>query len=204
MHIEFLVEESSAEAALRNIVPQILGGSATYDIHPHQGKRDLLSKLPQRLRAYRKWMPDDWRIVVLVDADDEDCKALKAQLEEAAREAGFITKSAASSSRGFQVLNRVVMKELEAWFLGDVEAIRAAYPDVPQTLARKAPYRDPDAVAGGAWEALERVLQKAGYHRGGLDKIAAAREISEHMRPERNRSNSFRAFCEGLRALVGQ
>jgi len=203
MHVEFLVEESSAEVALRYLVPQILGNAATYDIHPYQGKQDLLRKLPARLSAYKKWMPDDWYIVVLVDADDEDCRELKARLEAAARQAGFATKSAPANDGKFRILNRVAMKELEAWFFGDVEAIRAAYPRVPRTLAKRTRYRNPDSIQGGTWEALERELQRAGYHRGGLDKIAAARSISAHMRPERNKSRSFRVFCDGLRAMVG-
>ncbi len=204
MHIEFLVEESSAEAALRNIIPKILGDAAAYDIHPHQGKPHLLRKLPDRLKGYKKWIPQDWYIVVLVDADDEDCRDLKARLEDAARQAGFATKSTPDQSGHFTVLNRVAMKEIEAWFLGDVEAIHAAYPRVRQTLAKKAAYRDPDSIAGGTCEALERELQRVGYHRGGLDKITAAREISKHMQPERNRSRSFQVFCEGLRAIVGR
>lgn len=201
MHIEFLVEESSAEVALRSIIPKILGDAASYNIHPYQGKPDLVRKLPSRLKAYKKWIPDDWYIVVLVDADNEDCRELKARLEQAATDAGFATKTAAPHGR-FQVVNRIAVEELEAWFLGDIDAIRAAYPHVRQTLARKAPYRNPDAVAGGTWEALARELQRAGYHRSGLDKITAAREISKHMKPERNRSKSFQVFCEGLRAIV--
>jgi hypothetical protein len=65
MHVEFLVEEPSAEAALSNIVPKILR-DVTFRIHPFQGKQDLLSKLLPRLKGYRGWLPDDWKIVVLV------------------------------------------------------------------------------------------------------------------------------------------
>lgn len=99
------------------------------------------------------------------------------------------------------VLNRIAIEELEAWFFGDVEALRAAYPKVPATLGSQARYRDPDAIVGGTWEALERVLQGKGYHRGGLQKIKAAKEIAAHMDPARNRSRSFRVFMEGLAAL---
>lgn len=35
MHIEFLVEEPSAEAALQNLIPTILGQDVSYEIHPH-------------------------------------------------------------------------------------------------------------------------------------------------------------------------
>jgi len=75
MHIVFLVEELSAEAALLNLVPRILGASASFEIHPYQCKEDLLSRLPQVMRGYAKWLPDDWRIVVLVDEDRSDCEA---------------------------------------------------------------------------------------------------------------------------------
>jgi len=89
-------------------------------------------------------------------------------------------------------------EELEAWFLGDVKAITAAYPGVPPSLAHQAGFRDPDAILGGTWEALERVLQRAGYHRGGLEKIKAAREISQHMDPHRTSSKSFQVLRDGL------
>ena len=88
MHLEFLLEEPSAEAALNNLLPQIVGQSATFALHSYQGKPDLLAKLPGRLRGYRDWLPPDWHVVVLVDRDADDCYMLKAHLEQVAREAG--------------------------------------------------------------------------------------------------------------------
>jgi hypothetical protein len=44
--------------------------------------------------------------------------------------AGLITKSSCQKDKSFQVLNRIVVEELEAWFFGDVQAIRQAYPKV--------------------------------------------------------------------------
>jgi len=173
-HLELLVEESSAEAALRNFVPRILGSRVSFHIHAYQGKPDLLNKLPERLKGYKNWLPDNWRIVVLIDEDREDCTKIKTQLEKMAAQAGLLTKSGARAGELFHVLNRLCVEELEAWFLGDVKAITAAYPGVPPSLAQRAGFRDPDAILGGTWEALERVLQRAGYHRGGLEKIKAA------------------------------
>jgi len=95
-------------------------------------------------------------------------------------------------------VNRLAVEELEAWFFGDVEAIAAAYPRVPRNLARKAPFRNPDRIKGGTWEALERVLQRAGHFPGGLGKIEAARAIARHMDPQRNRSRSFCVFRDAL------
>ena len=81
MHIEFLVEEPSAEAALRNLVPKILGSGVEFRVIRFQGKQDLLSRLPGLLKGYRRWITADWRIVVLVDEDRQDCRELKAELE---------------------------------------------------------------------------------------------------------------------------
>lgn len=203
MHLEVLVEELSAEQALRMLLPRILGNEVTFELHPFRGKPDLLAKLPDRLRAYAHWINGaDTRIVVLVDADRQDCAQLKARLEKVAAEAGLLTKSAAGPGAPFVVLNRLVVEELEAWFFGDCVALRAAYPRVPTNLEHRAPYRHPDRIAGGTCERLQRVLQDAGYHHGGLQKVAAATAIATHMDPARNTSPSFRQFCDGLRALV--
>ncbi len=197
MHIELLVEEPSAEAALQILLPKILRADVSFSIHPHQGKADLLGSLPQRLRGYNSWIPPDYRIVVLVDADRTDCRALKRRLEQAALGAGLATRSATRST-SFRVVNRLAIEELEAWFFGDVEAIAAAYPRVPRSLDQKAPFRNPDQIRGGTWEALERVLQRAGHFPGGLGKIEAGRAIARHMDPQRNRSRSFCVFRDAL------
>ncbi|MCC7352812.1 MAG: DUF4276 family protein, partial [Anaerolineae bacterium] len=128
MHFEFLVEEESAEAALNILVPKIVGAGITFKIHTFQGKPDLLKNLPARLKGYRLWLPDDWRIIVLIDKDQRECMELKMELERVAREARLVTRSAAQGDDRFQVLNRLAIEELEAWFFGDVEAIATAYP----------------------------------------------------------------------------
>ncbi len=203
MHIVFMVEEESAEKFLEVIVPVMLGNHVSKEIHVFQGKTDLMNQLPARLRAYARWLPEDWRIVVLTDRDSEDCRQLKHRMESIALNAGLRSRSNPGEGGHFQVLNRIVVEELEAWYFGDAQAIGQAYAGVPATLDRKAKFRDPDAIMGGTWEALERVLQRAGYHRGGLAKIKAAQDISGFMAPERNRSKSFNVFRDGLLDLVG-
>ena len=202
MHIEFLVEDISTEAALTNLLPRLLPPGDTFTIHPHQGKKDLLRRLPGILKGYRQWLPPDYRIVVLIDEDREDCMQLKQDLERFALEAGFATRQTARQGSVYQVLNRIAVEELEAWFFGDTAALAAAYPGVSPTLDRVAAYRDPDAISGGTWEALERVLRRAGHCRCGLLKVETARKVSREMDPVRNRSRSFQAFRNGLMALV--
>ena len=201
-HIEFLVEEESCAEALKVLIPRLVGATISFDLHVFQGKADLLNSLEARLKGYAKWLPNDYRIVVLVDCDGDNCRALKKQLEEAALAAGMQTKASAGGEGQYQVLTRIAIEELEAWFFGDVKAMKAAYPRVPATLAEKRGFRDPDAIAGGTWEKLERVLKAAGYYRAGMPKIEVARNVSRHMDPARNQSRSFQVFCRGLKELV--
>lgn len=202
VHIEFLLEEPSAEAALKAILPKILADKVSFHFHVFEGKPALLEQLPLRLKGYRQWIPNNWRIFVLIDEDRQDCQELKKQLERAASEAGFLTKSHPNSQGDFRVVNRLVVEELEAWFFGDVEALRKAYPGVSKTFHRRAKYRDPDAITGGTWEALGRLLKR--YYPNFLPKRLVAQKIAPHMEPSRNRSRSFQVFVEGLEACVGK
>mgnify|MGYP005853040559 CR=1 FL=1 len=201
-HIEFLVEEESAEAYLRGLLPQLLGEGTSFAIHPHQGKDDLIEKLPKRLRGYASWLPESCRIVVLVDRDKDDCRKLKQAIERMAVEAGLVTRSRARG-RGWQVAIRIAVEELEAWFFGDWEALRRCCTGLPATLRRKAAYRDADAIEGGTAEALERVLQKAGHFPGRMQKVALARAMGKATDPDAKDSRSFIALREVVREAAG-
>ena len=148
------------EAFLQASLPRLLPLETTFRVQVFGGKRDLLAKLESRLRGYARWLPDDYRIVVAVDRDNEECLALKERLEEAAHRAGLLTRTRAAA-RPWQVVNRVAIEELEAWYFGDWEAVRVAYPRVSATIPNKAAYRIPDAIAGGTWEAFERIPEAA-------------------------------------------
>jgi hypothetical protein len=191
-HVELLVEEPSMEEALRLLLPSMLRG-ITFAIHQYPCKHDLLGRLADRLRGYAAWIPNTWRIVVIVDRDDDHCVTLKRRLEETAARAKLTTRSMVKGGR-YTVVNRLAIEELEAWYFGDWEAVRAAYPRAAVNIPRKAPYRDSDAIAGGTWEAFERIMQMAGYFKTGIRKIEAARAVATAMDPARNRSRSFQAL----------
>lgn len=195
------VEEPSMEVALEQLLPKMMG-KVEFEFRRFQCKDDLLKNLPKRLRGYKNWMPDTWKILVLLDRDDDDCILLKQGMETEAEKAGLITKATAKQGQIFQVINRIVIEELEAWFFGDWQAVREAYPRISKTTPKNKKYRDPDAIQGGTWEAFERVLQKAGYFREGLRKLECAGAVARHMCPERNVSNSFQAFREAVAATL--
>jgi hypothetical protein len=202
VRLEVLVEEESAERLLRELVPRIVP-EVGFEIRTFQGKPALLRELPKRMQGYaqvRKFEPG-LKVLILVDRDDDDCLRLKARLEKIVSDVGLASLSSARGG-GAVVATRIAVEELEAWIFGDVRALQAEYPKIPSSLDRQARYRDPDAIAGGTWEALQRVLQNHGYHPGGLPKILLAQNVARHMDVDGNRSRSFVHFRDGIRRLV--
>lgn len=203
--IHIHVEEPSMEAFLGDFLPRILSEASDWKIIDHSSKWQLLNNLPVRLLGYAK-MPILHRpkVLVLVDRDDDECSMLKARLESACNNASLFSKTSPGVAGTFDVVNRIVVEELEAWYFGDVHALCEAWPGVPATLGAQARFRDPDAITGGTHEALLGVLQKAGHFRGmeRLPKIDAARRMGALIDPAHNRSVSFQHFLTGLNALV--
>ena len=195
-YIEFHVEEPSMEAFLAAWLPRFLPENCSFEIHPYPGKGALLRKIGDRLRGYAAWMPAGYRIMVIVDRDGDDCTELKSTLEEICKNAGLRSKRADGTD--WQVATRIAIEELEAWYFGDWQAVRQAYPKVSPNIPSQARYQNPDAITGGTWEAFERVLQKHGYFNQGLAKVQAATAIGQHIDPDRNLSPSFAAFRDAV------
>lgn len=202
MRIEFLVEEQSAEEMLKHLLPRLIAGNAQWKLINLGSKYKLLNALPQRLAAYRQRIKhgEDLRVVVLVDRDREECAALKQRLEGAARQAELPTKSAPAVDGSFLVVNRIVIEELESWFIGDPVALRDAFTSLPRIDEKRGIFRNPDN--GGSWEALHRFLKKHAIYKSSYPKIDAARRIAPKLNPEANRSSSFQVFLRGVEALL--
>jgi hypothetical protein len=199
MHIEFLLEEPSAEAALNILLPKLLPPDATWSCYPHRGKTDLFQRLPGRLKTYARQFPHqlDLRVVILMDADT-DCRRRKAELEMVVADAGLLTKTTAAG-QPFRIITRLAVQELEAWFLGDRAAIQTAYPRVRPQHFSGLPH-DPDTIAD-TWETLWRVLQEGKYYLAGKAKVEWAETIAPHLNAEQNTSASFQYFYQGLALL---
>lgn len=176
------------------LLPQILGPDDSFRLHSHQGKRDLQHRLPARLAGYASWGDEegagDTAICILVDRDSDDCHQLKVALTQMATDAGI------------PALVRIAIEELEAWFFGDRTALEQAYPGVETWLSTKPQFNNPDAIQGGTAEQLGRAMRRAGYHRGGLAKMAAAEQIAVCMDVNSNTSHSFQVFRDGLRTKL--
>lgn len=205
LRLEIFVEEASAERLLVPILPKMIDVGTPTEFHVYRGRPDLLRRLPGRLRSYSSWATAaDIGIVVLLDRDNDDCRELKKRLEGIAGDAGLPTLATPGPRDRPTVVNRIAVEELEAWLLGDLSALRAAYPRLPSGLAEQARFRDPENITGGTWEALEHLLQRYGYYRAGLRKAQLAAEVAPHLDVERNRSRSFQVFRDGVRRLRGE
>ena len=200
--LEFHVEEPSMEAFLKGWLPRFLPQGCGFDIHPYQGKPALLRKLGNRLRGYAAWMPAEYRIVVVVDRDNDECEEIKSSLERICERAGLRSRRAAGGP-DWQVVTRIAIEELEAWYFGDWAAVRAAYPHAVVSPPARLLRQGPDGIRGGTWEAFERVLRGRGYFKEGLAKVQAATDIAQHIDPARNRSPSFGVFRDALGEAVG-
>ena len=200
-HFEFHVEEPSMEAFLAAWLPRFLPQHCTFAIFPYPGKPALLRRLRNRLRGYANWMPAGYRIVVVVDRDRDECEEIKSRLEQICASAGLRSRRAAGGP-DWQIVTRIAIEELEAWYFGDWPAVCAAYPRVSANIPGRAARQGPDAIRGGTWEAFERVLQRHGYFRQGLAKVQTATDIGKHIDPTHNRSPSFAVFRDAIGEAV--
>lgn len=204
MFFEVLVEGFSDVAVVREVLTRHLGlaEGAQFRVHPHQGKgtlpadplarpephrRGLLDQLPAKLRGYAH-LPGEYAVVVLVDADEDDCRGLKARL---------VALLEALPARPANVLFRIAVEETESWFLAQPHAVRAAY---PRADIRAFQNVQPDAVVG-AWERLARALGRKPETCTGADKSEWAAQIAPHLDFGNPVSPSLVALVSGLTAL---
>ena len=154
--IVFLLEEDSMKILLEGLLPRLLP-DLIFECLAHEGKRDLEKSVPRKLRA---WQEPGVRFVVVRDQDGGDCREIKANL----------TRLCHDSGRS-DVLVRIVCRELEAWYVGDTEALGRAFPETrPNSLRslRGSRFRNPDAV-GHPSNAIAALFQifRSGLEPGG-------------------------------------
>ena len=203
MHVEFLVEDASSEAAIEVLLERLLsaapdGHEHSWRIHPFNGKQRMLTRLPSVLSGILQAEFAN-AVVVLIDADQDDCVEFKRRLQE------IVASCMDHRHRQMvetQVWVRIAVTELEAWFIGDSEATRAAYAGVTAGDLRLTQWREADSVPD-AWEWLERLPIRRGHYVTRMPKTEVARNVARQLdlEPERNRSSSFRLFLRTLREI---
>jgi hypothetical protein len=213
MHVEILTEDSSGQKLLEHLVPKLigpLGEPHTWRFHAYRGigripanlprtpdpsKRILLDQLPRLLRGYVR-TPGIDAVIVVLDADDRDCRSFLAELQSVAEAYGA----------SHLTLFRLAIEEMEAWYLGDRSALRLAYPKARMQMLDG--YVQ-DSVCG-TWELLAdaihaggmRAIRQAGWHLPGQVKHDWAARIGPRLDPTGNRSPSFGKLRDGIRRLA--
>ncbi len=178
----FLLEEASAREMLKSLLPRLFSELPQIKYIVFEGKSDLERELPKKLQ---RWLTPDTHFVVVRDQDRGDCKAIKARLREKCIAAGKP-----------DALIRIVCRELENWYFGDLQAVGKAL-ELPKlsSYQQKSRYHDPDQVVHAARELVKLT-------NGRYRKIAGSREIGKYLSLEGNRSHSFNVFIDGLNRLV--
>jgi len=179
--IVFLTEEASMKELLSGIIhtqyPSLHEG-LDWHIIAYQGKADLEKNIQSKMRS---WNYNNPHFIILRDNDGGDCLQLKSKLANLASETG----------KPHHI--RIVCQELEAWLLGDADAVKKVFPHAPFHNAQRT-YRNPDNL-NNASQILTELT-------GSPSKVSRAQDIAPHLSPSRNASKSFQVFHKTLISLL--
>nr|MCM0590498.1 DUF4276 family protein [Gloeotrichia echinulata DEX184] len=180
----FLLEEPSMKTVLETILPKLIPEYISYICIAHQGKQDLTKSIPKKIKAFN--FKPDTKFIIVHDQDSHDCKKLKADLLQLCQEAGKP-----------EAMIRIICRELESWFLGDLTAIEKAYGLKPQSLNKKQyqnKFRYPDRL-NSAKEELRKLVPE--YYPGTHSKA-----IAPYLSLTENKSRSFQVFLDGINKIL--
>ncbi len=176
------------KALLDGLLPRLFPGwiaGRHFLCVPHEGKSDLDRSIPRKLAAWR--IPGD-RFVILRDSDGADCIEVKHRLLAMCERADRA-----------QTLVRLACQERESWYLGDLEALAAAFgaPKVNTTALRKR-WSRPDEIRKPSTQ-VKRLVP-------AFQKVGGARLMAQHLDlgTQRNKSRSFQAFIAGVQRVSAE
>ena len=215
MRIEVLSEDRSGGAMIEKIIPKMLSFDTRqidFAVRPHRGLGEwpdnntshpkknatgLLELLPAKLRAYDKvYASTRTLVIVIMDTDKNDPDEIRSRIKDMCRKNGPNLKTVIG----------LCTEETEAWLMGDVDAIKQAYPDADMQVMDE--YVQ-DSICG-TWEVLCRVLLKEkagrairiGYPAIGQLKSEWSGRISKYMDPAKNKSPSYNRFKKDFEKAV--
>lgn len=183
-NIVFLLEEKSSKNLIDAIAPQILPEGVSLYSFAFDGKSDLEKNIVLKMRG---WLKPNTVFLVMRDQDSADCKLVKRNLME---------KCSESRVPSDRYMVRIACHELESFFLGDLDAVRAAGYKITLSKKFKTGYDNPDSMTNAA-EELAKITGQA------YRKIQGSKDISCKMKLDgSNKSVSFNMLVSGIRKLV--
>lgn len=208
------MEDLSGKTALELLLPKLVTTNDSYQIISYKGighlprdmnensdprKRILLNNLPRILRGYgRAYSEVDVAqrptVIIVCDLDNRSFDGFMAELES------LLLSCTPRPNARFCL----AIEEGEAWFLGDIPAVKSAFPNAKDSVLNS--YVN-DSICG-TWEKLadavfpggSGALIRKGHSRIGSEKSEWARSISPYMNVDANRSPSFCRFRDQIRA----
>jgi hypothetical protein len=188
MKIHIFTEEVSIKNVFDIILPKILPDDVFFSIYKHQGKKDLEQAIKKIIPSISR-IPDS-RILIIRDQDNENCEALKKHIVDLL-----------NGHCHCKYFVRIVCRELESWFLGDLAAIEKAYNRFKaKEYLHKAKLRNVDEIVAPHRCLLEIIPEYSG--RSTLPKIETAIKIAPFMSLENNSSKSFNHTIGAIKKLA--
>lgn len=188
--LHIFTEEPSAKNVFEVILPKIIPENVMFRIYSHQGKQDLERGLRSALPSISR-IPNS-RILITRDQDSSDCKELKEDL---------IAIIGNNCNCPYKI--RIVCRELEAWFLGDLSAIKKAYSRFrPENYIGRAEFRNVDNLTQPNDYLLKIIPEFTG--RETLPKLETSNTIAPFLKIEDNKSTSFNATINAIRVLTAK
>lgn len=176
----FLLEERSAEALLRGLLPRMGVDMSHCRFIVFEGKQDLEKNITRKIRGY---INPSARFLVMRDQDSHpDCVALKQVLLGLCDASGRIA----------DCVVRIACRELESFYLADLKAVETAL-GVKGLSAQQGvkKFREPDYLVSPSKEL-------AALTKGKYQKVSGSRQISAFLDLNNERSASFKNLITGV------
>lgn len=181
-----LLEELSAKEMLKAVLPKVIPADIQITYMVFEGKQDLEKQLERKLRNWQK--PNTW-FLVMRDQDNGNCVSIKNELASKIQNCGKEKKT----------LIRIACRELESFYLGDLEAVEKGLglKNISKQQ-KKNKFRSPDKLRNPVQE-IEAITT------GAYQKVQGSRCIAPYLKTNgTSTSVSFNALINGLRKLIPQ
>ena len=180
-NIYFFIEGKSDKAFLKPFITRFFKIKLEEIVYiVFNGKKKFKKNLSKRIKSITK----NDKAIILIDQDNENCKKLKQQILDECKEATS------------NILIRIACRELENWYLGDIESIIKIYPKSKAINYDKAKYRNIDSLEGS--KELSQITNKE------YKKIEGSEQLGKIINTNfnKNKSLSFKIFCKSLERFI--